>query len=215
MATLWNHITGKKPEPAEGKLYNPLGFRVGWQMRVNALDLEHLIFVVKEVREIKHHIGDKNFYYCDYIIEAQPVHGGPVQYRLRLVPVQNPQDKQTLDAILLRKIGACGYDKNFEDGLAYEVHNGVFKEGDAEYWRVNDVKNEWKAKVRAAADPTGAGTVLEKDIKTSAMTYWDYWRKTKEDDVEITEFYVVEKDDKTGYFEFWVGPKIDPQRINT
>lgn len=194
MATLWNYIVKGKKRAEEDKIYNPLSVYIGTAMKINTLDLEHLIFRIKDISELKHTIDNKNFYFCDYLIESN-TNQGNIEYKLRLVP-----NGEKWDVILLKKIAECGYDKNFEEGLAFESNNGVFVEGDAEYWRVNDVKNEWHA------------SIINKKGKTN-ISYWDFWRETVESDVKILEFYYVEKDERTGYFEFWVGPKVSPERI--
>ena len=210
MATLWDKLTKKKaPEViVENTIYNLLSARINDAVKINTVDLEIDRFVVKTIREVKRRVNGQDFILADYDVASDKM------LRIRLNPADNPDSKLTHDVILFAKLGDdMPYDKAFHEGLAYEENKGEFTEGDATYWRVNDQKKPWNAKTVVLRDLDNSGKVDTNEAVEGELTYWDFWRNTKDEaDNEVTEFYIVEMDGD-GVFTFWVGTQIDPLRI--
>ncbi len=210
MATLWDKLTKKKaPEViVENTIYNPLGVRVGESVKINTVDLDKKNFVFKSPREVKRLIDGQKFIFADY--DVQELSSKEI-LRIRLNPIENPDSQLTHDVVLLSPVGeGCGFDKNFYDGL---LVNETFTEGEAVYWRVNDVTQPWKAVTITLQDLDHSGKIDKNEAISGELTYWDFWRETADEaDNKVIEFYFVEMDGD-GNFTFWVGKQIDPLRI--
>jgi hypothetical protein len=216
MPTLYQIIRSKfkKEAPVETTIYNPLELRKGHTLRIDTLEHEKVVFAVDSLREVARKLGGTTNFFVDYDIVARPFDAEPVARRLRLVPVENPGD-ETHSALLLTKLAECGYDKNFHDGLAWENNKGEFTEGDAKYWRVNDLKEPWQAVTKTLRDLDGSGKIDAAEVTPNLINYWDFWRETEDEaGNKVLEFYIVEMD-KDGFFEFWLGRQIDLNRIST
>lgn len=210
MPTLWEILTKKHPvqKPLELTIVNPLGLRIGNSLQINTVDYENLTFSFVSLRETQRDIGDMSVFFVDYDLLARPYDGDPVGCRLRLIPEQG--DNKECDVILLHKISECGYDKGFHDGLKGQQE---FVEGEVTYYRVNEMNDEWNATITTLADKNYDGKIDTNEVSKAAMTYWDFWRNTiDEGGNEILEFYFVEMD-ANGYFEFWVGQKLESSRV--
>lgn len=197
MATLWEKLTKKKPAEVllEKTVFNPLDALIGDTVKVNTVDLVGSRLKIASIREVKRqqHLS------VDYHLTCEDK-----EYCLKL----NPSNDKKCDVLLLQKISECGYDKAFHEGLADE-----FVEGDATYWRVNDLKNPWEATTTTLTDFDHSGKVDKDEAVKGKLTYWDYWRETTDEaNNKVLEFYFVEMDEN-GYFTFWVGTEIDPLRI--
>jgi hypothetical protein len=217
MPTLWEILKKKvtKEVPVETTIYNPLGLRKGHTLKIDTLEFEKLNFTVEALRQVVRTIGGQKHFFVDYDVVAQPFDGDPVALRVRLVPVENPDSELSHNVVLFKKIGDCAYDKGFHEGLSYEQNHGEFVEGDAKYWRVNDVKTEWKAATTTLRDLDGSGKIDAKEAVQGKLVYWDFWRETEDAAKnKVLEFYNVEMDGESGFFEFWVGQNTDPQRIS-
>jgi len=212
MPTLWEILTKKKEveKPLESLYYNPLELRIGNIVKIDTVDFENLNFSLNSLREVKRKVDGNNHTFVDYAFLAKPYDGDTVNRRLRIVPVENGDKGFNFDIILFNKISECGYDKPFHDGLNGQQE---FKEGEDTYWRVNDLLEEWVADVAILSDEDQSGKVDVDEIKYSKLKYWDFWRETEDDGgSKILEFYIVEMDE-SGYFQFWLGHKIDASRV--
>lgn len=208
MPTLWEILTGKvkKEVPPELQIYNPLGLLIGNSINIDTLDTEKLGFTLDSLREVKRTVENTVLKFADYLLVAKPYNADTVVCRLRLVPLAD-EAGISHKALLLKKLGDCLYDKDFHEGLAYERNQGEWTEGEATYWRVDDVKSEWNAEV---SNVVGRG----KQRSNAKLTYWDFWRETQDEGGNtVLEFYFVEMDAESGYFEFWLGKEIDPSRV--
>lgn len=220
MPTLFQILFGRKQvaeQPLESKIFNPLDLRVGNALKINTLELERLGFNLKALREVTCNIGNEKHSFVDYDLVARPFGSEPVSKRLRLVPANNDVG---FDVALIEKIGECGWnDEGTEDfikSLDYNVHQGVFTEGEGDdqvtFWRINDVQSEYKGNTLLLADKDNSGKVDQNEVEKGELTYWDYWREFEEAGNKLIEFYFVELD-QNGYVEFWRGRQLDPNRV--
>lgn len=216
MPTLWELLTRPKKEvkPIELRFYNPLKLRIGNAVRLDMIDFENLNFSVNQMRESNRVIEGDDHYFVDYDLTARPYEGDDVNVRLRLIPIASPDSESTHNVLLLTKIGDCGYEKEFHDGLAFEVNNGELEEAGNKYWRVNDIKEHWEVEASLLRDKDNSGKVDITEVQKQPYHYWDYWRETEIDGVNTIEFYLVEMNSKTGSFEFWLGREIDQNRVS-
>lgn len=216
MPTLWEILTGQDEEPdVESQFTNPLKARIGNEVRIDTLELEELHFNVRALREVTRHVGDQEFQYADYILVARPFGGDPVKKKLRLMPLDEHSDgSMTHSALLFDLLDEFEYHEDFHKGLAFEENKGEFLEGDAMYWRVNEVEAPWECTVKHISDLDGDGEVEMEEVEDAAMTYWDFWRETEDDGGnKVLEFYIVEMDNDSGWFQIWVGKEIDQHRV--
>lgn len=234
MATLFEMLTRKKQQPTpvvqaqseETKHYNPLRAKIGGVVRINTIDLENLNFIVRSIREIRTTIDGQVFYMADYDLLARPVSGPEVKQRLRLVP---NGDSDTCDIVLLNFVADFPYDQPYHQGLSWDNNQGEAVEGDAKFWRVGDVHDPWEVETASLMDKNGDGKVDANEVRKGHLTYWDFWRDTKDTDgVDIREFYIVEMDGvvkrnsqgditKTigsGQFQIWRGSQIAANRVS-
>lgn len=226
----------KKKECVSHRYYNPYKIKVGSFFKIDHLDYEELNFEVVAFREVKRILPDDDRFMCDYDLFARDVKGDEILLRLRLVPIENPDGEMDHHAILLKRVEEFGYDKDFHESLAEPWENPdtgeneytlflnvvdndgnvVEEEGclvQDQFWRVNDVTAEWEAETAFVRDKDNDGTIEESEVDRHKMWYWDYWRQTVLDGVEVMEFYIIEMDNESGYFELWRGTQIDPARI--
>jgi hypothetical protein len=180
------------------------------------MDLSQIIFSVQQIREVKRTIDNQVFHFVDYDIFGRSVDSDtPIKKRLRLIPLENPDENQTHSILLLSLLDEFGYNKSFEESLSFDNNGGEFQEGDAIYWRPDGIKEPWSATIACIKDTNNDGKVESNEIKTSKLKYWDFGRDTQnEAGNSITEWYVVEMDDNSGYFEIWIGSEINPTRIS-
>ena len=75
-----------------------------------------------------------------------------------------------------------------------------------QYFRVDDVKVSYMATVRSIQSPAGS-------LVPSEIEYWDYWRKTQEDGVDITQYFYVLQDTSSGWLTLNRGAEIDIRRV--
>jgi hypothetical protein len=215
MPTLWEILTKKKKNetPLEFKFCNPLKARVGNSVKIDTPEYANMFFTIQSIRQVDRKVEGESHLFPDYDLKCQPFDGDPVQLRLRLIPGE-PDGEIDHSVVLLKLIDECPYDKAFHDGLAFEENKGEFLEGDATYWRVNDVKEEWVAKTSLLQDINKNGKIDQDEVKHGSINYWDFWRETEEDGNKFVEFYIVEMDKDTGYFTFWIGRTVAPALVS-
>ena len=215
MPTLWEILTGADEEEVESQFTNPLHVCIGNQVGIDTLELEDMNFNVRALREVTRHVDDKEFQYADYILVACPFGGGDtVKKKLRLVPLDEHSDgKMTHFALLFDLLDEFKYHEDFHKGLAFE-NKGEFTEGDNMYYRVNDLQAPWECTIKHISDLDGDGEVEMDEVEDAAMTYWDFWREfDDEGGNKVLEFYIVEMDNDSGWFQIWIGKEIDQHRV--
>lgn len=228
--TLWQILTKQVPEEPDmvTQFFNPLNLKCGVLLTINTLELESLQFRVQALREIKREIEGEEFLLADYDLTATDVEGYTVERRLRVIPKGN--DEFTI--ILLDNLDSFGYNEEYHESLKHENNGGevvedaiddkgnlvVDEEGEVVqniYWRINDHTTEWHASTSSLSDDDGSGKVEEDEIKEDSMFYWDFWRETKDaGDNTVLEHYYIEMDEDDGFFSIWIGPEVDPNRID-
>lgn len=238
MPTLWEMMTEKfkKQESVESQFYNPYKIKVGSFFKIDNIDYEDYNFEMVALREVKRPLPDGDRFICDYDLLARDSDGNEVPLRLRLVPIDNPDGEMDHHAILLHRVDEFGYDEDWHKSLAEPWENPDTNENEYtmflnvvdadgniveengqpvqdQFWRVNDVTTEWEAETALIRDKDNDGQVEESEVDRHKTWYWDYWRQTVVDEVETMEFYIIEMDGDSGYFELWRGFQIDPARI--
>ena len=220
MPTLWQMLTKKKEEeevavPVEDQHYNPLGAKIGQHVKIDTLEMEEFDFNIRSLQAWTRHIGGEKFKHADYLLIARPIGGDEVKKKVRLVPMEDPDGKMTHNVVLLNLLDEFEYDQEFHEGLDFDRNGGEFHEGEAIYYRVQDVRDPFKARIKHISDLVGDGEVEEEEVRDSTVVYWDFWRETEDDGGNtIIEFYIVEMDDDCGWFRIWVGGEIDQNRVS-
>jgi hypothetical protein len=179
----------------ETKVHNPLNQKVNDFITIAG---HENLYQVLSLQELEREIGGESFLLTDYnVSDGDPEH----TVKLRFMDGCN---------VLLFKVDEFEYNEEFEEYMDEQVVE--FEE--AAYCRVNDVTERYQATVTDIADLDGDGVAEKDEVRTSKITYWDFWRETTDDfDNVVTEFLVVEMD-PNGYFTAWRGEEIARTSIN-
>lgn len=217
--TLWEMLLDKLKGPVEFQYYNPLKARIGSAATLDEMEWRDLNFFVLSIHEYKRKIGGQEFRFVDYALMARPLGGEKIIVRLRLMPVDDPdQTAGVAHHVLLLRLDD---DLPYDEGLHKVVTDGTRKfqvlEDDqvqAEYVRINDVDAPYRAEVTIVRDANLDKHVTRDEIENRRLEYWDYWREVKDEAGQPRrEFLFVEMDGENGWFQIWKGSEIDPKRV--
>ena len=226
--SFWDRLKGKTPPPppvppVESKYYNPLKVVIGDYIDINDIDYAGLAFEISGIMEYRRVIGGQEFFFTDYLAIAKQLNKDDVVLRVRLMPVTDPRPDNDLThyVILLKTFDEFEYGKfeGFEENVLNDK-SGIFKitddatgEKDVPFWRVNDVKSPYTAGQTIIEDKNSDGKVDSREVDSGEVKYWDYWRGTKIEGVDMTDWVFVEMDTETGWFTILRGREIDATRI--
>lgn len=217
MPTLWDIITGnvKKKKSLEQLFTNPLDLRIGNSIRVDNVDLSDVAFSLIDFREVKRIIDGVSCFFVDYGIYAKPYGKDEINRRIRLSPKGDDYTTkiEDYDVVLYNKISECQYDEAFHKSLEGQEE---FVEQDATYWRVNDNTKQQDAVIITVDAKSVENYKTDENWlpRKHTLTYWDFWRECEDEGgTKTLEFYNIEMNEN-GFFEFWVGRKVDPTRIS-
>jgi hypothetical protein len=188
----------------EATIYNPLSAKCGSFIAVDELDYRGKNYRVAEIQEYDHALGGKHFKLVNYVLQADKE-----VVRLRAVPSDGG-----FKVMLLNLYDDCAYNEGLHNVVRDDTLKFVVDDSDTglheEYWRVEDVRDSYKAAV----------TALRRDGAQSApvasryqLEYWDYWRDTEVDGVKVTQYLYVEMNTETGWFQIWRGMETDKERL--
>src|SRR5690349_12732606 len=123
--TLWEMLLDKLQRPAEFRYYNPLHARVGTAVTLDEVEWRDLNFFVVSIHEYKRTIGGQQFLFVDYVLVARPLGRDKVLVRLRLLPVDDPDQAAGLTHhVLLLQLDD---DLPYDEGLHKVVNDGTKK----------------------------------------------------------------------------------------
>jgi len=220
MPTLWQKLTKRKVteevKPMELRFYNPLDLRINSSVKVNTIDIRSLPFYVQAIREVKSQLDGHTAKIAEYDLIARPVGEPAIKKRIRLVPRPDPDSLLTHNIVLLDIIDDFEFDENFNNDMEGNTGELYWPNPDTgtddQFWRVDDVKTAWKSKTAYLFDEDNSGVVDENEVKYRELTFWDFWRSTKEDDRDVLEFVIISRNEN-GWFQIWRGKEIDANRI--
>lgn len=207
--TLWEMLTTKKV-PIEQQITNPLKAKLGSTCHLNEIDMEDMTFVVKQISDYEREIGDHKVHFTDYDMLARPLDGDDIRVKMRLNPMENPDQAANLthDVLLLRLIDEMAYSEDFHKVVndttkkfEFLDDKGACKE---RFFRINDVQEPYKANITFLAENQ------PKELQKSQVEYWDYWMEKTE--AGITYLF-VEMDTDNGWFQLWRGGPVNPQTV--
>jgi hypothetical protein len=216
--TLWELLMEKLHGPVEMDVYNPLKAKIGSYVTLDEFDLHDLDFRVEEIREHRRTVGGRDFLFADYVLLARPLGKEDVSARLRLNSVEDPDRAAGLThfALLLRLDDEMAYSEEFHQVLKDDTGKfQVLDEGKvtAEFYRINDVRQPYKARVTVIKDADHDKKVEKDEVEHVELKYWDYWRDTTSAaGLPQKEYLFVEMDAETGWFQIWRGQEVDMQR---
>lgn len=214
--TLWEMLTTKAKPPVELQIANPLKLKIGSCVRVNDIDLKELSFYTKRILEYNRLINGTEHIFTDYELMARPLGGDDVKIRLRLNPMESPDEVAGLthNVVLLTLYTEQGYDEGLHKVVTdttklFEVlENGVCTE---RYYRINDVQDSYKPSVTVVKE----GDKDFENLESLHLEYWDYWRTIKDEaGQEFNQFLFVEMDTDNGWFQMWRGEEIDALQVS-
>lgn len=222
MATLWDILTKKKKrEPlVESKITNPLHLRIGGAkpsiLRIHTVDLEHLDFRVRGIRELVREANEQKLVMSDYDLVARDLKSNVTELRLRLVPMDNPDGELTHNIAILSLYDEFAYNEGFFNALNANAENPdepdlQCDDDGSQWWRINDVTTPWETELTVLEDLDHSGKVDPTEVVKSLLTYWDYWRKDNSDP-PVVELLFAEMNQKH-YFQLYRGPETDPGRV--
>jgi hypothetical protein len=216
--TLWEMLLDKIKGPVEFQYYNPLHARIGSAVTLDDIEWRDFNFFVLSIHEYKRTIGPQEFRFVDYALLARPLGCAKILVRLRLMPVEDPDQAGVGHDILLLRLDD---DRPYDEGLHKVVNDGTKKfqvlEDDtvqAEYERINDLNTPYRADVTIVRDVNLDKHVTRDEIEKRRVEYWDYGREIKDEAGQPRrEFLFVEMDGENGWFQIWKGMEIDPKRV--
>ena len=229
----------EESKPFELKYFNPFGVKINSIAKLNHPLWEGILFKLRGIREVNRMVGNQKFPLADYDFIGHTLdEEDESSLRIRLIPIDNPDGDFDHKAILLRQVNAFGYDADFHKRLSadslrdnsdereliyYEQvtdddGNPIVDENGDEvfdsFYRVDDVEEFWGCETNLLIDKDNNGKVDENEITHGNVAIWDFWRQTEDDSGEFIEYFIIEMDNETGYFEIWRGEEIDdPSRI--
>jgi hypothetical protein len=205
--------------PLEFQYYNPLRARIGSAVTLDDVEWRDLNFSVQSILEYKRTIGPVEFRFVDYTLVARPVGGEKVLVRLRLMPVDDPEQAAgvTHHVLLLQLEDDLPYDKGLHQVVNDDTMRFQVREDDkvlAEYTRLNDVRTPYRAAVTIVRDVNLDKQVTRDEIEKRRVEYWDYGREIPDEAGQPRrEFLFVEMDGENGWFQIWKGREFDPRRV--
>lgn len=217
--TLWEMFMERLASPVELQFYNPLKAKIGAAVTIDEVELRDFNFFLKEIREYRRTINGQQFVFVDYVLLARPLNAGDVWKRLRLNPVDDPTRVAGLThvALLLDLCEDMAYSEdlhkvlNDNTGKFQVIENGEVTE---EYFRINDLTTPYKARVAVIKDADADGKAEKDEVERFQLEYWDYWRETQDlAGQPFTQFFFVEMDSRSGWFQMWRGTEIDPKKV--
>lgn len=203
----------------EQRFYNPLDLRVGALISLNLEGLEDLDFQVLTLREVKRVINDQPYLLADYDLRAYNLEGQEFRYRLRLVPLEEPDLESGLThlVILLSPVDSFEYDEGVQGVLdadeGYVVSPGTDQEA-VFPTRVQDISEPYDTEIAVVSDENHDGQVEDDEVERFQDRYWDFWRNAAEEgDPERVEYLFVDVSQRDGWTEIWQGPEISPEDV--
>lgn len=217
--TIFEIITGRnKKKSLELQFSNPLNCKIGNQVSIDRPEITHIDFKIQEIYVYKTTVMNKDFYHTDYQIRGiDPTTNKSVYYRLRFIADDSLDREFKFKIQLLSLDTEMVYDKVFHENVlgdeSGEIHidkdqYGNDLENSKIYWRVNDVKIPYTAKVTKICDYDKNGNVEQSELEESDIDYWDYSRLTDQYGPEEVEFFTVEMDLSSGYFMMFCGVEL-------
>jgi hypothetical protein len=188
----------------ETAIYNPLSAHCGAFATIDAIDFRGKNYRIAEIQQYDHNVGGKRFQLANYVLRYDEE-----VVRLRAIPLEG-----RWKALLLTLYDDLAYDEGLhnvvrDDTLKFVVDDSE-KNLHEEYWRVEDVRESYKAEVTVLR---GEDPNAPPEISRAQVEYWDYWRDTEVDGVKLTQYLYVEMNTETGWFQIWRGTETEPERI--
>jgi hypothetical protein len=207
--TLWEIMMDKlfgtpelpPPPPLHTQLCNPLNAKLGQFINLDLLDYRGKDFQIASIRAYKVVKNKTTFNFAEYVLTI-----GEQVSLLRILP-----GKTGLKALILELWDEFGADTEAGEAVSNIVKNDTEfnvdndeKDVHEKYWRVDDVKSSYLADI----------TVLDDSgMHQFNVEYWDYWRESKIDGVDTTQYLYVERNRDNGWLCITKGLEIDPNRV--
>lgn len=190
--------------PEETPVYNPLSAQCGSFVTINELPFRGKNYRVAEIQQYDHDVGGKRFPLVNYVLQS-----GEEVVRLRAIPFED-----RWKALLLTLYDDLAYNEGLHNVVRDDTLKFVVDDAEAglheEYWRVEDVRESYKARVTILR---GENKDATPEVLHAQLEYWDYWRDTEVDGVKVTQYLYVEMNGETGWFQVWRGTETGPEGI--
>lgn len=213
--TLWQRLTRGR-EVVEFQYANPVKAKIGCSFTLDVVGHRDMIFNLREILAYTRRINGKEFTFADYVLLARPIGQEDVSVRVRFVPVENPDASQTHTVLLLSKYDEMKFCRDLDNALRDATGELVITEENREdkYWRINDVRDSYRAEVAVIRDVNGDGKVQENEVEKHRIEYWDFHRETTDEaGQKYVQYLFVELDDYKMQ-TMWRGEEVDAQRIS-
>jgi hypothetical protein len=210
MPTLFQFVKDKllgrsaPPVPEPAAIYNPLSAQCGSFVAVDVLDFRGKNYRIVEIQQYDPDLGGKHFPLVNYVVRFDEE-----VVRIRAVPFE-----ERTKVMLLSVYDDRAYDEGLHNTVRDNTLKFVVDDPQTglheEYWRVEDVRESYKARVTILR---GSSADASPEISHAEVEYWDYWRQTEVDGAKVTQYLYVEMNTNTGWFQIWRGMETDPGRI--
>lgn len=221
---LMNRFRTKKP--LELQYYNPLQAKVGCTVSFSCdPEIDGINFVIEKIGVCNHnHSNYKDVVHVDYYLRGVTINQDkPMRFRLRLLPDDDQTNELKCKIMLLKLFDQMEWDETFyestlcnesgEFDINYDEQGQALTEPNR-YWRIDDVKTPYEAKVVLLADKDQDGTVESQELEYHNIKYWDYHRDTVDfNNNAFREFLIVEMNQKSHFFQFLKGKELNAFQV--
>lgn len=225
--TIWEIVSGqnrKDMTPLELQYHNPLKASVGVSMSFDHdPNLSGINFFLEGINVYNTKPGKKIFH-TDYVLRGRTLSAPkPIRLRLRVTPDEDADTGHTYQLFFL--YNEMGWDEAFHDNVLGDPEaiidvnhddDGNELEKPRRYWRIDDVKQPYKAHLTTMKDADNNGSIEDDELETSKICYWDYHREKTDDETQekSIEYLFIEMDLGTKYFTFLRGTDIQPFQVS-
>lgn len=205
--TLWEvfrrWLKGEKEKSQELTIFNPLKAKPGDFIKIDTANLASKNFMITMIDEYKRTVGQKTLLFADYVLQDNEMDTW-VTLRVNPVADANPDSKKHCDVLVLYPDKEFEYDEDFHKKILPDsVLNVTDEKGEilATYSRLSNMKKPYSTTVTEVKE--------DEEVAPEKISYWDYWREVD----GINEFYFVEMNEETGWFQAFRGEPVSEQDV--
>lgn len=201
------------PKRAEEKIYNPLAAKIGRPIDINELDYKDKYYNLIEMHEYSVEFQEqKKQKFTDYVLFTNGLDNNGNQLN-EYVKIRVTPHERSRRAILMEQYDEMPYNQDFHNilkGIDKDPDTPDFRLDDinADYYRLNDEKEPYKAIVKLLCDDNSDGRIGKGETTKENIEFWDFGRTTNIDGIDEQELVFVEMNTDSGFTRVWKGREI-------